>query len=237
MADVTGAQATQLRQIQLGAANLVREELTVFFGSLNLDKPEQVRDALLQYVPLLVQRYGAGSAAVAADWYDDVRSGMNVRGKFRARVGDPVDVARVDRAVRFAAQHLFTATPALTLAAIAAPVARYVMEPSRMTIIASTQKDPASKGWQRRTKGDACAFCKALAARGAVYVNHSADFGAHNDCGCVAVPSWSPNAREVPVQVYEASRRTAGMTDAEKARHLAKVHLVIAKHEAGDEGY
>lgn len=231
---VTTAQATQLREIQLGAAQLVRAELTMFFGSLNLDRPEAVRDALLQYVPLLVQRYGEGAAAVAADWYDDVRTGMNVRGQFRARVGDPIDVERVERAVRFASQHLFTATPHLTLAAIAAPIARYVVQPSRMTIVGSTQRDPASKGWQRRTKGDACDFCRALAARGSVYRNYSADFAAHNDCGCVAVPSWSPTAREVPVEVYEASRSTAGMSPAQRARHNEQVRTMVAQFQERD---
>ena len=231
---LSGEQAAQLRQQQLGVATLVRNELSMFFGSLNLDKPEAVRDALLQFTPLLVRRYGLVAATTAADWYDDVRSGMNIRSQFRARVSDPVEAQRVERAVRFAAQHLFTGSPQLALAALAAPVVRYAVEPSRLTIVGASLRDPDSKGWERRTKGDACSFCKALATRGRVYSRLSADFAAHNDCGCVAVPSFDPNAREVPVQAYVASVRTSNMSDAERERHRQQVQTLIANYEAGD---
>lgn len=227
---VTATQANQLRELQQGAANLVWDELSMFFGSLNLERPEAVRDALLQYVPVLVARYGQGAASVAADWYDDVRNGMNVRGRFRARVADPVEVDRVEKAVRFAARHLFTPTPELTLAAIAAPAMRYVREPARFTIVGAAMQDPSSSGWQRRTKGDACDFCKALAARGAVYRRGTVDFAAHNDCGCVAVPSWDRRAKEVPVTVYDAAAATGGMSEAQKRRHNEKVANLIANY-------
>ncbi|MFC7430990.1 MULTISPECIES: hypothetical protein [unclassified Agrococcus] len=231
---VSDAEARTLRDLQLGAGRLIREELTLFFGSLNLERPEAVRDALLQFVPSLVQRYGEGAAAVAADWYDDVRSGLNVRGSYRARVADPIEEERIDRMVRFAAQHLFTETPALMLAALAAPAARYVVEQGRLTIVASTREDPRSRGWERRARGTSCSFCKALAQRGRVYRYDTNYFAAHNDCGCTAVPSWDPQAREVPVDVYEASRRTDGMKPRELAAHRERVRTLVDRFESGD---
>jgi hypothetical protein len=218
---VTTGQANVLRQLQAGVARQVREELDAFFGSLNLEKPEAVRDALLQYVPLLVRSFGEGAAAVAADWYDEVRAGANVAGRFRAQVADPVEQYRIERVVRFSAQHLFTGAAALTLPSLLAPVERYVVEPSRLTIVGSTTRDPRASGWSRRARADGCRFCKTLATKG-VY-KYEADFAAHNDCGCVAVPSWDPNAPEVDVRAYEASRFTGGMTEREKANHNAKV--------------
>lgn len=231
---VSDAEATKLRDLQLGAGRLIREELTLFFGSLNLERPEAVRDALLQFVPTLVQRYGEGAAAVAAEWYDDVRSGLNIRGSFRARVSGPTEAEQVDRMVRFAAQHLFTETPALALAAIAAPATRYVVERGRLTIVNSTNADRQSRGWERRARADSCSFCKALARRGEVYTQHSAAFASHNDCGCMAVPSWEPNAPGVPVDLYEASEATAGMSPRQLTRHREQVRTLVAAYDAGE---
>lgn len=221
---VTTAQARTLREIQTGVAALVRGELDGFFGSLNLEKPEKVRDALLQFLPILVNRYGQGAAAVAADWYEDVRAGQNVRTRFRAQIADPVAADRVERAVRFAAGHLFTATPALALPALRAPLERYVIEPARITIMQATEKDPDAYGWSRRTSpSSTCPFCRALAARGATYRKSTADFAAHNDCGCIAVPNFNSKAPEVPAAAYLASSRTGGMSEAAKKRHNEKI--------------
>ncbi|WP_028497402.1 VG15 protein [Microbacterium sp. 11MF] len=219
----TASQAQTLREIQAGVASLIRGELDGFFGSLNLDKPDKVRDALLQFVPLLVRRYGQGAASVAADWYDEVRAGANVRTRFRAQVADPVAADRVERAVRFAAGHLFTATPALALPAILAPAARYTAEPARLTITQSVEADPDAYGWSRRVRAGACRFCRALEQRGRTYRRSTADFAAHNDCGCVAVPNWNSKAPEVPAVAYLASARTGGMSARAKAAHNAKI--------------
>jgi len=190
---VTDSQAGTLREIQSGVSVLVRGELDGFFGSLNLSKPEKMRDALLQFVPLIVRRYGEGAASVAADWYDEVRAGAKVRARFRAQVANPVEADRVEKMVRFAARHLFTDTPALMLPAIDGAVGRYAIEPARMTIVRSAEKDPDAAGWGRRARADACDFCQMLAGRRGSYLYRSrstAHFDAHDDCSCVAVPSW-----------------------------------------------
>jgi hypothetical protein len=211
--------AEGLRQIQAGLAIAVRRELDAFFGSLNLERPEKARDALLQFVPFLVQRYGEGAASVAADWYDEVRAGANVRQRFRAQVADPVEPERVERMVRFAARHLFTGAAATALLpALAGPVERYTLSPARLTIIGASVRDPAASGWQRRARADGCDFCKALSWRGAVY-RDAADFAAHNNCGCVAVPSWDPDAPEIPVEAYDASRHAG---ESERQRRLRR---------------
>jgi hypothetical protein len=220
---VTSSEATKLREIQSGVAVLVRGDLDGFFGSLNLDKPEKVRDALLQFVPILTRRYGEGAASVAANWYDDVRGGVNVRNRFRAQVASPVDADRVERAVRFAAQHLFTATPALALPSLAAPIQRYAIEPARLTIARSVNADPDAYGWSRRAGPGSCRFCRTLEARRRIYKRSTADFASHNDCNCVAVPNFNAKAPEVPVIAYMASARTGGMSEERKAAHNTKV--------------
>lgn len=188
---VSDSQASTLRSIQAGISTLVRRDLAEFFRSLNLSSPERARDALLGYIPGLVETYGAGAASVAADWYDEVRSQLGVRSRFRAEVQAPVGPERVERMLRFAARHLFTDAPDLMLPAIDGATSRYVLEPARMTVAVSAEKDPASQGWERRARAEACDFCQMLAGRGAAYAHRgSAHFDAHDDCNCVAVPAW-----------------------------------------------
>jgi hypothetical protein len=69
-----------------------------------------------------------------------------------------------------------------------------------------------------------------LHGRGAVYRESTAHFAAHKSCDCAAVPSWDPDAPEVDVRLYEASKRTTGMSEAEKARHNALIQRAIDEY-------
>ena len=54
----SSASTDRLKQTQAGIVALATKDLEEFFASLDLDRPEQARDALVAYLPLLVQRYG-----------------------------------------------------------------------------------------------------------------------------------------------------------------------------------
>lgn len=220
---VSAGQAATLRRIQAGASNLARGELARFVGSLDLSKPEKARDALLTFAPLVARQYGTGAASVAAEWYDQVRAGERTRAQFRAQVAEAVTVERVERAVRFSVAHLFSPRPELLLPSLSAPIGRYAVEPARLTIARSTRMDPDAYGWGRRAASGACRFCRVLEAKGRVYRRSTADFAAHNDCNCVAVPSFNPGAPEVPAMAYMASVRSGGLNAEEKAKRNAKI--------------
>lgn len=209
---------------------LVVRDLESFFGSLNLARPEAARDALLEYVPLLVSQYGQSAAAVAADWYDDVRAAERVGGRFRALAqASPYEDA-VEGTVRRVAGALFTDAPTDTLTSLAGRVGKYVLAAGRETVRVSTARDPRASGWQRVTRAGACGFCRMLAGRGGVYREATAHFASHDDCNCASVPSWDQTAPEVDVAVYEASKRTTGMTPEQKARHNAAVQRAIDEY-------
>jgi hypothetical protein len=53
-----------------------------------------------------------------------------------------------------------------------------------------------------------------LEARGAIYTRSSVDFGAHDDCHCIAVPAF--NGHPTPVKKYTPTSRD--ITDADRAR-------------------
>jgi hypothetical protein len=227
---VSRSDAERLRRAQAGIRGLVERDLRAFFGSLDLSRPEVSRDALLEFVPVLVASYGESAAAVAADWYDEVRAAERVRGRFRARMTVPDEREAVEGTVRRAAGALFTDAPSDALVALSGPAGKYVVNASRATVRRSTFADPQAAGWQRVTRAGSCGFCQMLAGRGGVYKRETVRFAAHGDCGCTAVPSWDQDAPEVDVAVYEASERTTHMSDKQREEHNARARSWMADH-------
>lgn len=222
--------ADRLMLAQGGIRTLTERDLASFFDALNLERPEKARDALLKFVPTLVEEYGEAAAIVAADWYDDMRASEAARGRFRAEAVVPSERIAVERTVRRAAGALFTDAPRDALTGISSKAGKYVLSGSRQTIARSSFLDPEAAGWQRVTRGKTCGFCVMLAGRGAVYKKDTADFAAHGHCDCAAVPSWDPSAPEVDVRLYEASKRTTHMTPAQKANHNALIQRAIDEY-------
>lgn len=231
----TSAETEALRQLQEDIRALVIRDLTAFFGSIDLDRPEAARDALLEYVPFLVATYGEQAASLAADWYDEVRSAEGIGGRFRAAMDVPDESEAAEGLVRRAAEALFTDSPLLALPMIQGKAALYALEGARQTVMTSTIRDPRASGWRRVTREGACRFCRMLAGRGAAYKESTVHFAAHGgaeggECNCAAVPDWDPDAPEVDVFLYEASRRTTGMTEAQKSRHNEAIRRAMDEY-------
>lgn len=227
---VSPSDAERLRQAQEGIRRLIVRDLTAFFGSLNLARPEAARDSLLEYMPLLVAQYGESAAAVAADWFDEQRALAGVAGRFRAEMVVPDESDAVEATVRRAAGALFTDAPREALASLAPTAAKYALSAARSTIARSADRDPRASGWQRVTRAGACRFCQMLHGRGAVYKESTVHFAAHKTCNCAAVPSWDHSAPEVDVSVYEASKRTTAMTPEQREQHNARIELAMQQH-------
>lgn len=208
---VSAADEAELRQALIGVRALVDRDLTAFFTSLNLDRPESARDQLLEFVPLLVAQYGEAAASFAADWYDEMRDAAGVPGSFRAAEQTSPYEDATEGLVRRAAGALFTDTPAAALLTLTTSAGKYALAAGRETVARATDRDPRASGWQRVTRSGSCRFCRMLAQRGAVYKESSAFFASHGDCNCAAVPSWDPNAPEVDTFAYEASARMSGL--------------------------
>lgn len=226
----TPADVALIRAANAGLVRLATRDLQAFWASLNLDRPEAARDALLRFMPELTARYGEAAAVVAADFYDDLREAEPVRPGFRARMADPVPAEAVQQRTRFGAQHLFTDAPDQTLVFLASAATKYVLRPGWDTLTESAKADPAAVGWHRETRPGACDFCRMLAGRGGVYKESTVRFAAHDDCGCVAVPSWDASAPEVDVMAYVASERTSRMTPTQREAHNERVRDWMARN-------
>lgn len=227
---VSRAEAEAYRQAQTGVRVLVERDLAKFWSYLDLSNPARVASAVEAYVPLLVRRYGQDAGELAAEWYDEMRASAGVGGAFRAEaVASPYEDA-VPGMVGRALGSVSTGDAAGALTTLTANVGKYVLAASRATIARNTDRDPSAAGWQRVTRGGACEFCRLLAGRGGVYKQSTVHFASHGSCNCAAVPSWDPDAPEVDVRVYEASKRTTLMTPDQRAQHNALIQRAIEQY-------
>lgn len=166
-------------------------DLASFWAKLDLADPEAARDALLEFVPRLVGQYGDLAAAMAADLYDDLRAASRVPRRFNATMAKNVPDDIIRQRVRFGVQHLWTGNPEQSLKFIDGAASKYILQPARDTIALSSRRDPAKPGWARVPEPDACDFCLMLASRGFEYGSEDSAGGEyHDNCQCVAVPSW-----------------------------------------------
>lgn len=176
--------------------------------------PELKRAALLETVPGVIDYYATGSAALAADFYDERRDLAGVKKTYTTTLVINDRTVKIRRAVAWASEPLFAEMTVTLEQRLAEVVQAEVARPYRDTI--TGQKDPAKVGW-RRVTGDSCRFCRLLADRGAVYKESTARFAAHTSCDCGAEPVFEGQAvgPEASPMQYLASKRSR--TPAQKA--------------------
>ncbi|QCB97126.1 hypothetical protein E5206_09435 [Arthrobacter sp. PAMC25564] len=186
----------QFRAANAGLSKLVRDELAGFFGTLDLAKPEAVRDALLEFVPLLVSEYGPVAESLALDYYEEMRAASGASGAFRAMAGaGGIPTGAVESKVRYLAGQLWTPDPASMLGGLLSAVDKYVKQPGRDAVSYNAKREGVA--WARVPTGaKTCAFCLVLASRDAVF--HSKQSAGdrrgtgkgdafHGDCDCSVV--------------------------------------------------
>lgn len=203
---------SDLRTALLDLSTIAAADLDRLFREITT--AEQAEQALLDVLPALTRTYGLAAGAVAADWYDETRDELNVDARFSAIVAD-VDEGGLDVLARWSVGPLYAAQPDWDSARslVSGGVQRKIANVARQTVMDSSIEDPKARGWQRSASGG-CSFCQMLAGRGAVYSRRTVDFGAHNNCKCVAVPAFE--GREVPVRPYTPTLKN--ISDADRAR-------------------
>ena len=246
----TDAQIAAYRAAGIELTGQVEADLAQFWSYLDLARPDRVRTALLNYVPLLVQRYGDIAATVAADWFESLyydaldeglvrRVATSTARSFVATTAPP-DLAVVESGLLYATDRYLTSpTPEKVLDVVSKAAAREVLQTGRRTIVQNTrQRGSGAAGWGRRARPGACRFCRALASRGAVYKEATARFASHAPvCNCVAFPVFDHDAPEVDVSTYVASRNTARMNPRERERHRAQVAAWLEHKYPGESDH
>lgn len=211
--------------------DLARGELASFFGTLDLGRPEAVRDALIEIVPALVREYGELASVAAAEWYEQV-SPNSVNARLAAGTFPEEGVAG---SVRASAGHLFGESPAETLTALSGGLQRFIAYSGRGTVARNVELDPARPRFGRVTSGaKTCTWCTIMASRGFVYYSRETA-GAidhwHDDCDCQVVPQWDSERAHIdgydPDEMhaqYLAAREVAtGQSDKEIAAAMRRL--------------
>ena len=192
--------------------------------------PEARRAALLDGVPEVVAYYSVGSAALAADFYEEEREVAGVRSRFLPEMVVADRTVKLRRAIAWASDPLFSDDEVSASGRLAEVVQLDTARPFRDTITGNTVRDPDAVGWRRETSGVGCGFCRLLAAKGAIYRASTARFAAHDHCGCTAAPVFGVGevGPEASALQYVASKRRR--SEAEK--QALREH--IAAHYGGD---
>lgn len=207
---------SDLRQGIADLAVLADADLAVLWRQITT--ADEAREALLDVLPALVDTYGSAAAALAADWYDELRDEVRPAGRFTA-IPVALEDTGADVLARWGIKPLFAAEPDWDAARslVAGGLQRRIANASRYTVAGSAVVDPGAAGWQRVGDGSSCAFCRLLISRGAVYEEATAQFASHDHCGCQAAPAW----RGEPVPVKPFTPSTRGTTAADRARARA----------------
>lgn len=195
------------------ALQLVTGEAVATAGALALQlngSPELRRAALLETVPDLIGYYADGSAALAADFYEEQREDAGVRSSFVPELVLVDRTVKVRRAVAWASEPWFTELDVTVDARLAEVVQLEVARGYRDTITSNQRSDPDAVGWRRVASGAGCKMCRMLAARGAVYKADTARFATHPACDCTAQPVFTTNDTGVEASTFQylASRRS-----------------------------
>lgn len=173
--------------------------------------------ALRDILPALIDTYGLAASALAANWYDDLRDKVGVKGSFRAIPADIKDAGA--QALIGWATTTATDLPGMQ-GLVLGGMQRRIANFSRLTVTDSSIADPGARGWERVGSGE-CDFCSMLIGRGAVYSEASADFAAHDHCRCSAVPAFDGEPR--PVKPYTPSLQQSP-ADQARAREWIASH-------------
>jgi len=218
----------EAREALAGLTALARRDLFSLFDALRDLTAEQTRDVLREILPTLGLQYGDAAAALAADWYAQLRDEAGAPGVFDPVLATEPDSGRWDSLARWGVAPLFQATPDLgsALTLIAGGLQRSIADQHRLTIVDSSIADPAASGWKRVGVGANCGFCRMLIDRGHVYTESGVTFRSHDHCNCAASPSFADNVVKVSTEPYRQSQRNR--SDETKAKDNARAKAFIA---------
>lgn len=208
------------RGLQL-VTDAARADLRAVVAASRGESPATIRAAVFAAAPLLVDEYSDGAAALALDWYEELRDAARAPNSFTPKplrsVTDADVAAMVAQAtstlhdiedrVAAEAERLVEEATRNSLTLLEGGLQKLVADGFWETTTGNTSQDPDAVGWQRFARDGACKFCLMQAARGAVFTAATARFAAHTTCHCLAGPSFDPTAPQADVMQYVAAKR------------------------------
>jgi hypothetical protein len=227
----TLADVAEHRRAVDDVASLALRDLVELWRGVETASAPTIARAVQAELPTLIELYGEMAAVLGGDWYDELRDEAGAAGRFDARLADPPAPEQVEALARWGVGPVFSQSPdaGAALSLLSGGLQRAVVGMDRGTVEASALADPAGPVWTRQARPTACAFCKMLSTRGAVYGSEEAatrvvgqrgrglqTFGGryHDHCHCTAVPTWP--GQDVP-RSPEVAAWTSAYTEATTA--------------------
>lgn len=213
----TMAQVNAMRTAQKRLSDRAKSAVNALWGDVRGSSPEVVRNAFLDAMPQIVDTYGAASAEVAAEYFEQLTG-------YSAEPADALNVDQVSGAVRYRAGSLWGDENRAFVAGLLVDVDKFVKAFGRGTIYDNA--DRRGVGYARIPTGSkTCAFCMVMASRDVLYLSRRSA-GAkgsgnefHGDCDCDVIPVKDESDlpaeydQDEMVALYESARDEAGNTN------------------------
>lgn len=239
--------ADRYRAAQVGLTRLLVRDVR---GLRRLILPSRLRESVpdwLAAMNAIVAQYARTSAAVAADFYDAQREAAGVPSPFTVPVADPPPDGQTEASLRWATKDLWPRDPGEATPAQLQPMdvrlaqaekkaeqvaQKLVTDTGRGTVREAVRQDRQATAWARAAARGACAFCKLLAARGAVYKRDTADFRAHDGCHCGVVPVFKGQRFELSDHAKEWERIYREFAAPHSGDQLRLFRRALAEHDS-----
>lgn len=188
--------------------------------ALPLDDPLALSGPLADLLAEVIDEFATISAALAADFYDDLRLEADLPDAYTPTLADLPPFPQVEASARWASTGAWV-DEAKALSDSSAFMQRMVANADRDTIDLNVARDPAAPRYARHASANACAFCALNATRGPVFRSEAGAASKYHDhCRCIAVPVWDRRGYEEAPYVadwreayYAATKDLGGATD------------------------
>ncbi len=243
----SGDEANRYRAAQIGLTRLLVRDVR---GVRRLILPSRLRESVpdwLTAMNAIVAQYARTSAALAADFYEAQREAAGVPGSFTVPVADPPPPEQTEASLRWATKDLWPRDPEEATPAQLQPMGvrlaqaekkaeqvaqKLVADTGRGTVREAVRQDRQATAWARSAARGACAFCKMLALRGAVFAQDTADFRAHDGCHCGVVPVFKGQRFELSPHAREWERIYREYAQGHSGDQLRLFRRALAEHDS-----
>ncbi|MFJ7998946.1 hypothetical protein ACIQ7D_17620 [Streptomyces sp. NPDC096310] len=240
-----GGEPDRYRAAQLGLSRMLVRDVRRL---RRLIIPSRLRSSMPDWfsaVQAVVDQYAQTSAALGAEFYDAQRDAAGVTGLFTVPVADPPPEERTESSLRWATKDVWeresdVATPAqlepldvrLEQAEKKAElvVQKLVADTGRGTVLEAVRQDRRATAWARSAALGACAFCRMLSIRGAVYKGDTVDFRAHDGCHCMTIPVFAGQRFELSDNAKEWERLYREYAAPYSGDQLRRFRRAVAEH-------
>ncbi|BAH32981.1 EndoU domain-containing protein [Rhodococcus erythropolis] len=213
----------------------VRDVNDLWRGASAMDlSTDEFRETIVTATPEVLTPYASTAADLSAQWYDDAAPELPYRAA-------PAAIAATEQMAASTSWALY-ATGQLALGRLAGLAQRTIFNANRATIVDNAKRETGAT-WARHASATACAFCRMLATRGAVYSSKGASVSAegrgryHDHCHCMAVMVRPGATYEPPayVEEWEKEYRDAVRATPKLGDHGAlDTKAVLAHMRAGE---